>query len=110
MAAGGKKLEAALSANVDPAGTVRRVDGPVDAELSSKHMRIDAIEEALQATPFVAFRIVLPSDRSLRVPHSEFVSIAPNRKWMLVWNKRGGWSLIDPALVVQLSFNGTKRR
>ena len=73
-------------------------------------MRIEAIEEALRATPFVAFRMVLPSDRAVPVPHSEFVSVAPNRKWVLVWNKRGGWSLIDPALVVQLAFNGARRR
>jgi hypothetical protein len=73
-------------------------------------MRIEAIEQALHAEPFVPFRIVLPSDRSVPVPHSEFVSIAPNRKWILVWNKRGGWRLIEPALVVELAFNGAGRR
>ncbi len=73
-------------------------------------MRIEAIEEALQARPFVPFRVVLPSDRSVPVPHSEFVSIAPNRKWLLIWNKRGGWKLVDAALVVELAFNGTRKR
>ncbi len=73
-------------------------------------MRVEAIEEALQAKPFVPFRIVLPSDCALQVPHEDFVSIAPNRRWMLVWNRRGGWSLIDPGLVVQLIFNGTRRQ
>ena len=73
-------------------------------------MRIEAIEEALHAKPFVPFRLVLPSDRSLPVPHSEFVSVAPNRKWLLVWNKRGGWSLVEPALIVQLAFAGARQR
>ena len=73
-------------------------------------MRIEAIEEALGASPFVPFRFVLPSDRAVVVPHPDFVSIAPNRKWLLVWNKRGGWSLIEPSLVVQLTFNGAGRR
>ena len=73
-------------------------------------MRIEAIEEALHATPFVPFRIVLPSDRTVPVPHADFVSVAPNRRWLLVWNKRGGWSLIEPALVVELAFNGAHRR
>ena len=73
-------------------------------------MRIEAIEEALHAKPFVPFRIVLPSDRALPVPHWEFVSMAPNRKWLLVWNKRSGWSVIDPALIVQLAFNGARKR
>ncbi|MEY2427833.1 MAG: hypothetical protein QOJ40_718 [Verrucomicrobiota bacterium] len=73
-------------------------------------MRIEAIEEALQARPFVPFRFVLPSDRLVPVPHREFVSIAPNRRWVLVWNKRGGISWIDPALVVQLAFNAGRRR
>ncbi len=73
-------------------------------------MRIGAIADALQARPFVPFRVVLPSDRSVPVPHSEFVSIAPNRKWLLIWNKRGGWKLVDPALIVELAFNGTRKR
>jgi hypothetical protein len=73
-------------------------------------MRIEAIEEALRAEPFVPFRIILPSDRPVAVPHPEFVSVAPNRKWLLVWNKRGGWSLVEPALVVELAFNGSHRR
>ena len=73
-------------------------------------MRIEAMSEALNAKPFVPFRLVLPSDRSVPVPHWEFVSIAPNRKWLLVWNKRGGWSLIDPSLVVELAFNGQRKR
>lgn len=73
-------------------------------------MRIEAIEEAVRAAPFVPFRIVLPSDRALPVPHPEFVSIAPNRKWFIVWNKRGGLSWVDPALIVQLVFDGARRR
>ena len=73
-------------------------------------MRIEAISEALNAKPFVPFRLVLPSDRSVPVPHWEFVSIAPNRKWLLVWNKRGGWSVIEPALVVQLAFTSARKQ
>lgn len=73
-------------------------------------MRIGAIAEALHAQPFVPFRMVLPSDRAVPVPHPDFVSIAPNRKWLIVWNKRGGWSVIEPALVTQLAFNGANRR
>ncbi|PYK97995.1 MAG: hypothetical protein DME19_14255 [Verrucomicrobia bacterium] len=74
------------------------------------NVRIEAIEQALQANPFIPFRMIMPSNRSIPVPHQDFVSIAPNRKWLLVWNKRGGWSLIEPALVVQLNFNGAHRR
>lgn len=72
-------------------------------------MRIEAVEDALRTTPFVPFRIVLPSDRTVAVPHPDFVSIAPNRKWLLVWNKRGGWNIVEPALIVQLSFKGEHR-
>ncbi len=64
-------------------------------ETSLRGVKIEAIEEALHAEPFVPFRIILPSDRSLPVPHPEFVSLAPNRKWLLVWNKRGGWSVLE---------------
>ncbi|HEY2951879.1 MAG TPA: hypothetical protein VGK40_04805 [Verrucomicrobiae bacterium] len=73
-------------------------------------MRIEAIQEALHAKPFVPFRFVLPSDHIVPVPHPDFVSIAPNRKWVLVWNKRGGISWIEPALVVELAFNEMRKR
>ena len=73
-------------------------------------MRIEAIEEAVHARLFVPFRIVLPSDRALPVPHPDFVSISPNRKWFIVWNKRGGTSWVEPGLIVELAFNGMRRR
>jgi hypothetical protein len=73
-------------------------------------VRIEAIEEALQARPFVPFRLVMPSDRSVPVPHPEFVSIAPGKKWLLVWKKNGGWSVVEPAMIAELAFNGSSRR
>lgn len=73
-------------------------------------MKIEAIGKAMRAVPFVPFRIVLPSDRSVPVPHSDFVSIAPNRKWLLVWKKNGGWSVLETAMIVELAFNGAHRR
>lgn len=81
----------------------------MQTEILSSSMRIEAIEEALRASPFVPFRLILPSDRPISVPHPDFVSIAPNRRWLLVWNKRGGWNLLEPALIVQLAFNGAGR-
>ena len=60
--------------------------------------------------PFVPFTFVLPSDRAVPVPHPEFVSISPNRKQVLIWNKRGGWSIVEPLLVVELAFKGAKKR
>jgi hypothetical protein len=72
-------------------------------------MRIEAIQEALHTNPFVPFRLVLPSDRVVAVPHPDFVSISPNRKWFIVWNKRGGMSWVEPALVGELAFNGARR-
>ena len=72
-------------------------------------MRIEAIQEALHAKPFVPFRLVLPSDRAVPVPHPGFVSISPNRKWVLVWNKRGGISWVEPGLVVELALNGKRK-
>jgi hypothetical protein len=73
-------------------------------------MSIEAIEEALQAKPFVPFSFVLPIDRAVTVPHPEFVSISPSGEQVLVWHKRRGWSLIEPTLVVELAFNASKKR
>jgi len=73
-------------------------------------MRIEALEGFLNAKPFVPFRIVLPTDRSVAVPHPEFVSIAPNKRWILIWNKNSTWNVIDPALVVEVAFSRSRRR
>ena len=73
-------------------------------------MKIETIEEVLETKPFVPFRFVLPSDRAVPVPHPEFVSISPNRKWILVWNRRGAWRVVEPALIVELTFTRSQRR
>ena len=73
-------------------------------------MKIEALDEALSAVPFVPFRMILPSDSQVPVPHTDFVPVSPNRKWLLVWNKSGGWSMVEPALIVELAFNASHRR
>ena len=65
-------------------------------------MDADQIFELLHATPFRPFTIVLPSDRVIRVPHPDFVSIAPNRRTLIVWKAHGGGQILDVDSIVEL--------
>lgn len=65
-------------------------------------MDADQIFELLHAAPFRPFSIVLSGDRVVRVPHPDFVSIAPNRRTMIVWKANGGGQMIDVNLIVEL--------
>jgi len=60
------------------------------------------IRELVHAAPFRPFSIVLPSDRVLRVPHPDFISIAPNRRTLIVWKGNGGGQIIDVEAIVEL--------
>ena len=65
-------------------------------------MDADQISERLHAAPFRAFSIMLPSDRIVRVPHPDFVSIAPNRRTLIVWKANGGGQILDVDSIVEL--------
>ena len=65
-------------------------------------MASDQVVELLHASPFKPFSIIMPSDRIVRVPHPDFVSIAPNRRAMIVWKANGGGQIIDVNSIVEL--------
>lgn len=65
-------------------------------------MDADQINELLHAAPFRPFSMVLPSDRVVRVPHPDFVSIAPNRRTLIVWKANGGGQILDVNSIIEL--------
>ncbi len=66
------------------------------------NMDADQIKERLHAAPFRPFAIVLPSDRTIRVPPPDFVSIAPNRRTLIVWKENGGGQIVDVDAIIEL--------
>jgi hypothetical protein len=74
----------------------------------------DALREKLNAEPFEPFQMRMPDGRSLRVPHPEFVSLAPSGRIAIIWKGEGErYSTVDPLLVSDLepiAKNGKRRR
>lgn len=75
-------------------------------------MRADDIRKVHQAVPFRPFSLVLAGRRAFRVPHHDFLSIAPKGTALCLWAQDGGvGSYLDPMLVaeIRMDANGAKR-
>ncbi len=71
-------------------------------------MDIAGIREALHKAPFQAFSFHLADGTCLSVPHPDFVAVHPER--VIVVDKDGSWSVVDPALVVSLHYKPKRKR
>jgi hypothetical protein len=70
-------------------------------------MELSVVKSLVGARPFKPFKLVLPSDRALEVPHPEFMSISPTGVSAIVWHRDGGIDHVDLRLVVSAKENGT---
>lgn len=70
------------------------------------------IRQFLEARPFKPFKLVLPSDRELEVPHPEFMAISPVSTSAIVWRKNGLEEFLDLRWVISVKAKGkvTKHR
>jgi hypothetical protein len=72
-------------------------------------MELARLKQFAEARPFKPFKLVLPSDREVDVPHPEFISIAPTGNAAVVWHKNGVGEHIDLRWIVSVKTNGVKR-
>ena len=66
-------------------------------------MNIEQIKELYYAQPFVPFDLVLTNGTTLRVAHPEFISFAPDKRTLHLWEPRGGGKRVDAKLVTALN-------
>jgi hypothetical protein len=71
-------------------------------------MELALVKSLVTGRPFKPFKLVLPSDREIDVPHPEFISISPKGVSAVVWHKDGGIDHVDLRLVVSVKTNGAK--
>lgn len=67
------------------------------------------VRKFAEERPFTPFKLILPSDRELEVPHPEFFAIAPKGSDAVVWDKDGIGEHVDLRLVVSVKRNGAKQ-
>ena len=86
--------------------------GFIDRNLAARivgDMELSLVKRFAEARPFTPFRLVLPNDREIEVPHPEFISISPPGVTAVVWAKDGGGEFVDLRLVVSAKTNGASR-
>jgi hypothetical protein len=69
-------------------------------------MELSIVKSLVGARPFKPFKLVLPSDREIVVPHPEFISISPTGVSAVVWHQDGGIDHVDMRLIVSAKEDG----
>ena len=66
-------------------------------------MSADELKRLLHAVPFRPFTVYLPSDKAFRIPHSDFASLAPNGRTMVVWqHESAAMDILDVPLITRV--------
>ena len=66
-------------------------------------MLVEAIREFIRASPFVPFEIRTNGGERLRVPHPDFVLIAPRGGWVIVTNDQDHVRHISSLLIEEVA-------
>ena len=69
-------------------------------------MELAVVKSLAAARPFRPFKLVMPSDRMIEVPHPDFISFSPTGVSVIVWHEDGGADHIDLRLVVSATEQG----
>jgi hypothetical protein len=66
-------------------------------------MSADELRRLLGAVPFRPFTVYLPSERAFRVPHSDFASLAPNGRTLIIWlQQSSAFDILDVPLITRV--------
>jgi hypothetical protein len=61
--------------------------------------------DAKRRAPFQPFSIHLADGRSLFVPHTDFLSVSPTDRTVIVYGEKGGFTIVDALLVTAIETN-----
>jgi hypothetical protein len=63
-------------------------------------MNVERIVELIHASPFVPFFVLLPNGEKIRVPHSDYAWVHPDRRTVIVVNEAGRTKLLNHQMVL----------
>ena len=72
-------------------------------------MSIEEIRQHHESSPFKPFTLRLCSGRAAVVEHSEFMHVPPEGDTFVVWDRAGGYHLLDAASVEEIDFSPIKK-
>ena len=65
-------------------------------------MIAEDLKQLLRAQPFQPFTLYLASEKAFGVRHPEFASLSPQGRTLIIWRQRGGFDLLDVALIARV--------
>ena len=71
-------------------------------------MTATRVRELLHAVPFKPFRIHLPGNKKIRVPHPDFISLSPSGRTAAVFGLKDEMHIVDIFLVTALETEAVK--
>lgn len=66
-------------------------------------MTAEALRQARETNPFRPFIIRISDGRSFRIQHRDYLSVGPSGLIAVVYNDRGGASMLDVMLITELT-------
>ncbi len=63
-------------------------------------MNVDRLADLIQASPFLPFSVLLPNGEKIRVPHSEYAWVHPDRRTVIVAAENGRTRLLSHQMLV----------
>jgi len=74
-------------------------------------MTMNEMRAALDAQPFVPFKLHLADGDVLTVPHREFIALSPAGRTVVVFDQDGEMSIVDVLLISRIEMiNGQSRK
>lgn len=83
---------------------------PVDTVPSCakyRGMNVERLLELIHATPFVPFFVLLPNGEKMRVPHSDYAWVHPDRRTLIVVAADGKTRLLNHQMLLGVEIEGT---
>jgi len=69
-------------------------------------MNVERLLEFIHATPFVPFSVLLPNREKMRVPHSDYVWVHPDRRTVIIGAPAGKTRLLSHQMLVGVEIDG----
>jgi len=73
-------------------------------------MQMKELQKVYRAQPFEPFVIHIADGRKVRVDHPDFMALSPAGRSAVVYDKSGGFEIIDLLLIASLKIGNGKTR
>ncbi|MBI5387656.1 MAG: hypothetical protein HZA90_23600 [Verrucomicrobia bacterium] len=63
-------------------------------------MNVERLLELMRATPFAPFSVLLPNGDKIRIPHTDYIWVHPDRRTIIVVAENGATRLLNHQMLL----------